>query len=232
MPSLISIIIPVYNQEKELLFALSSIKKQTYRPLEVIVVDDGSKKALSSQRSVLNIPIKIIRQNNKGAPAARNRGFREAKGEYVIFWDADVIGEPRMITKMVQTLETDRQASFAYSNFYFGIKKMLARPFDVLALQPCNYIHSTSLIRGSDVILWDESLQRFQDWDLWLTMAKHGKVGVWINEYLFRLTTGGTMSAWLPSFAYKKPWRWLPGISQKVKSYEKAQSIIVQKHQL
>ncbi|MBI4992792.1 MAG: glycosyltransferase family 2 protein, partial [Candidatus Magasanikbacteria bacterium] len=81
MQSLISIIIPVFNQARELRLALDSIAKQTYKNLEVIVVDDGSVSGLRTTDYGLRHDIRIhfVRQENKGAPAARNRGLEMAK---------------------------------------------------------------------------------------------------------------------------------------------------------
>ena len=228
MEPLVSIIIPVYNHQEALMRALDSIEKQTHKNVEVIVVDDGSDEEVHSSQFL----VQLIRQETGGAPAARNRGLQEAKGEYVIFWDADVTGEVDMLEKMVGVLQSDSKASFAYSNFRFGQKKMPAQQFNSSTIRQLNYIHSTSLIRRSDAIQWDESLKRFQDWDLWLMMNERGKHGVWIDEYLFHVDTGGTMSTWLPSFAYKKPWCWLPGVRGRVSRYEQAKLIISKKHNL
>lgn len=226
---MISVVIPVYNHERELELALDSICRQTYKNVEIIVVDDGSEPSVKCKLS----NIKCFHQPHLGAPATRNRGFRESKGEYVIFWDADVIAEPEMLEKMIAALGAQIEASFAYSNFYFGRKKMPAQPFDICALKQKNYIHSTSLIRREAVIPWDESLKRFQDWDLWLTMAEQGKVGEWVPEYLFRiLPRRSGMSSWLPAFAYKKPWKWLPIIAESVRLYGEAKQVIFDKHRL
>ncbi|MBI4992876.1 MAG: glycosyltransferase, partial [Candidatus Magasanikbacteria bacterium] len=176
------------------------------------------------------------------APAARNRGLEMAKGEYVIFWDADVVAEPEMLEKLKARLELHPEASYAYSNYQLSIlrqaqdrffnfqKKIRAKNFNAQDLQKNNYIHSTSLIRRKDAIKWDENLKRFQDWDLWLTMAEQGKTGVWVDEYLFKIISQGTMSRWLPSFCYKKPFSLLPVISKQVKKYEEAKAIIIKKH--
>ena len=255
MRPLISIIIPVYNQTEKLAKALDSIEKQSYNNLEVIVVDDGSASGVKpssrapfglspqdrrqvegSQKSiepkVKGRDIVFLKQENKGAPVARNKGFESSKGEYVIFWDADIVGKYDMLEKMFQGLQNDLNTSYAYSNFYFGKKKMLAREFSAEELKKNNYIMTTSLIRREDFPGFDEKLKRFQDWDLWLTMIKAGKNGVWIDEYLFQADTGGTMSNWLPKIAYKKPWRYLPGIKKKVDSYFVAKKIVMEKHRL
>jgi glycosyltransferase involved in cell wall biosynthesis len=235
--NLISIVIPVCNQSQELEKALDSILVQTHKNVEIIIVDDGSvdpvqRSAFSAQRS---IPINLIRQENKGAPAARNRGFREAKGEYVIFWDADVVAQPEMLEKMLDSLRKHPEASYSYSDYSFGWKKMPAQKFAPAVLKKRNYIMSTSLIRREDYPEsgWDESLKRFQDWDIWLTMLESKKIGVYIPELLFKVIPHKDgISTWLPKFAYKFPFRYLPILRNKVKGFEKSRAIVLSKHNL
>ncbi len=227
--SLISIIIPVYNQAQELEQALFSIKNQTYKNIEIIIEED---------------------KLHEGAPVMRNRGFTKAKGEYIIFWDADIVAVPQMLEIMKKCLDGNLKASFVYCDYKFPISNfsrqstgsrissgqfpinIKSQIFNIQKLKENNYIHSTSLIRRQAAIKWDESLKRFQDWDLWLTMAEQGKNGVYIPETLFTIISKGTMSSWLPKFAYKKPWKWLPGFREKVKKYEEAKKVVVQKHHL
>lgn len=235
----ISVVVPVYNRAQVFFRALESIAKQTYRPLQIIVVDDGSTEdietvfgIISERHSSNECSFVYIRQENTGAPAARNRGFAEVKGEYVIFWDADIIGKANMLEVMHDILVKNSDASFAYSNFLLGRKLFRGIPFSHDALKKNNYITSTSLIRTADAVKWDESLKRFQDWDLWLTMAGQGKKGVWIDEILFQVEGGGTISSWLPSFAYRVPFRWLPSIYTKVKNYEAAREVLWYKHSI
>jgi glycosyltransferase involved in cell wall biosynthesis len=230
---MISIIIPVYNHTKALFQSLLSISKQTYRDFEVIIVDDGSTEKLEFRTSNFQFPIKIIRQEHLGAPAARNHGFRESKGDYVIFWDADVIAKPEMLEKMLKSLTDNPETSFVYSNFYFGYKKMPAKAFDIQTLKKNNYITTTSLIRRNSVVPFDESLKRFQDWDLWLKIAENGGQGIWIPEYLFRvLPHQRGISSWLPSFAYKGIFKHLPFLRHRVEEYEAAKQIVMKKHNL
>src|SRR3989344_5838995 len=89
---LISIVIPVYNGEAFIEETLRSVLKQTYRNLEVIVVDDGSKDrtALIVKKVVAeDSRVRYLYKENQGQSAARNHGLGEAKGEYVSFLDAD-----------------------------------------------------------------------------------------------------------------------------------------------
>jgi glycosyltransferase involved in cell wall biosynthesis len=241
MNELISVIIPVYNRIEVFKQALDSVLKQTYKNIEIIVVDDGSTEGdverVTRDVATDAIDIKYSRQENKGAPGARNKGFELSRGEYIIFWDADVVGKLEMLEKLKRQLDEHSEIGFSYSNhisyiIYHISKRISAKEFDLESLKQNNYIHSTSLIRRKDVVRWDESLNRFQDWDLWLTMAENGKKGVWVDEYLFQIMSNGTMSTWLPSCAYKKPWRWLPWFSSTVKDYDRAKEIVKKKHEL
>src|SRR5271156_1258747 len=89
----ISIIIPAYNAEKWIVDALASCVSQQYDPLEIIIVDDGSTDntypIASRYMDDANVNLRVLRTANKGASAARNTGLSSAKGEYVLFLDAD-----------------------------------------------------------------------------------------------------------------------------------------------
>jgi len=234
MKELISIIIPVYNHAHTLERCFSSIQEQTYRSLEVIVVNDGSTDNFSEvmkniKESITDFNIKIIEQENKGAAAARNVGFVESVGNYVIFWDADTVAKSRMLEKMKLSLDNHPEASYVYSQFCFGWKKMKSREFNADLLKKVNYIDTTSLIRRDGFVLFDELLQRFQDWDLWLTMLEKNKTGIFIPEVLFKKIIFGRKgySSWLPSFFYKLPWK-----NKKIEDYEKYKKIILDKHKI
>lgn len=82
-----SIIIPVYNVEKYIKKCLDSVFSQTDKDFEVIVVNDGTKD--NSMDIVKKYDAKIINQKNQGLSAARNRGVKEAVGDYLIFLDSD-----------------------------------------------------------------------------------------------------------------------------------------------
>jgi len=229
---MISIIIPYYNHATALSATLRSIAAQQGVVTEVILVDDGSTDTPAMETLQAIVPnIRVIRQQNAGAPAARNRGLREAKGSMIIFWDADVVGVPTMLKQMKRVLDTQPDVDVVYSNFVFGPKQFTGQPFILEALQKRNFIHSTSLIRRSAAVAWDETLTKLQDWDYWLSMAEQGSRGYWIDEVLF--TVGQRkegMSRWIPSFVYKKPFRWLPWFRTAVERYEAAERIVREKH--
>ncbi len=89
---MVSIIVPIYNAEEFLPMCLTSLTHQTYRDLEIILIDDGStdgSAALAQQFAQADERIRVIHQTNKGQGAARNVGLGVAQGEYVVFVDAD-----------------------------------------------------------------------------------------------------------------------------------------------
>ena len=233
MNPLISVIIPVYNHAHTLRRSVESVFEQTYKPIEVIIINDGSTDNFTEIAAQIKkkFEVKIINQENMGAPAARNLGFKESGGEYVIFWDADTMAKPGMLEKMANVLRCNASVSYAYSQFRFGWKKMKSHEFDAGLLKRINYIDVTSLIRRKDFVGFDESLRRFQDWDLWLTMLEAGTKGEFIPEILYVKIVGGTknISAWLPSFAYRLPFA---SAVKRVEEYDRAKQIVQRKHRI
>lgn len=104
MNQLISIIMPVYNAEKYLNRSIESVMNQTYKNIEIILVNDGSTDAsltICSNYQKADSRIKLINQKNSGVSAARNRGIDEATGTYIMFIDSDDYIEKNMIEDMV-----------------------------------------------------------------------------------------------------------------------------------
>lgn len=230
---MISIVIPVYNQAEHLANCLVSIQKQTYDNFEIIIINDGSTdniiEVIEKFKQIFGPKIIYSEQENRGASAARNKGAKLARGEYIIFCDADVIMETIMLELMLKTLKDNPHASFAYSSFIWGHKKFKLWPYNAEKLKQLPYITTTSLIRREHFTDFDEILKKFQDWDLWLTMLEREHTGVWVDKVLFKVAVGGTqtMSNWLPSLVYKLL-PWLP----QVKKYNQAKEIIFKKHNL
>lgn len=97
-PSLISCVIPAYNAGRYLAEALHSVLAQTYRPLEIILVDDGSSDDTASVARKYP-DIRVISQDNSGPAAARNRGVSEASGVFIAFQDADDLWHPEKLSR-------------------------------------------------------------------------------------------------------------------------------------
>jgi len=232
---MISIIIPVYNQAQKLIKTIDSLLRQTYQDYEVIIVNDGSSDAVDTvfaahyKNMATDNKYLFISQANQGAPAARNRGWREAHGEYLFFCDADAVLKPAALEAMLKTLTENPGASYAYPSFNWGKKLFKVGEFNPDKLRRGPFIHTMALIRRSDFPAagWDVNVKKFQDWDLWLTMLEEGHIGIWVPQVLFTVAPGGTISSWLPSFAYK----FLPFL-KRVKTYQTAIKLIKEKHGL
>ena len=88
----VSIIIPVYNGEKYIRPCISGLRKQTYRNIECILIDDGSTDEsgkICDHCAEEDARVRVIHQVNRGVSAARNKGIEEAQGEYILFFDID-----------------------------------------------------------------------------------------------------------------------------------------------
>ncbi len=100
-----SIVIPVYNVEDYIGKCLDSIKKQTFKDYEVIVVDDGTKD--NSMETVKKYPYTIIKQKNQGLSMARNNAVKKATGEYLIFLDSDDYWDKDLLKEINKSLDND-----------------------------------------------------------------------------------------------------------------------------
>lgn len=104
---LVSVIVPIYNTEKYLSDCVESLLQQTYKPLEIILVDDGSKDssgAICDQYSSINPIVKVIHTHNQGRTRARITGVEQASGEYVTFVDADDFVAPTYVEYLTSCL--------------------------------------------------------------------------------------------------------------------------------
>ena len=105
---LISVIVPVYNIEKYLKRCVQSIQNQTYKNLEILLVDDGSTDqsgALCEACAEEDLRIRVFHKTNGGSSSARNVGIREAKGRYIGFVDSDDYISPGMYEKLLRVME-------------------------------------------------------------------------------------------------------------------------------
>jgi len=207
---------------------LNDLMHQTRKPDEIIVVDDGSTDGTKNALLKFQNRITYIYQDNHGASSARNRGARDAHGEFLLFCDADLKLSPDILKTMHDTLVENPSSAFVYSSFKYGWKEFPLFPFSASKLETMPYIHSTSMLRKEWFTPFDETLTKFQDWDFFLSIAKKGGEGKWINEYLFTvLPHKGGMSQWFPKFLLK-----VPGshILKRVRRYKDAYKVIRDKY--
>jgi glycosyltransferase involved in cell wall biosynthesis len=113
---LVSVLLPVFNCEKYITSAIESILSQTYRPLEIIIVNDGSTDTTSERLSAFGSKIHVIEQPNQGMSSALNNGLAHAAGKYIAFLDADDLWSPQKLRVQVDYLETHSNVSMVFSN--------------------------------------------------------------------------------------------------------------------
>jgi glycosyltransferase involved in cell wall biosynthesis len=196
----VSVVIPTYNRAPLLGRAIQSVLNQTYQDFEVIVVDDASTDNTEGIVKGFNCgKIKYIRhEKNKGGAAARNTGIKEANFDYIAFQDSDDEWLPEKLEQQMNIFKTvPPDVGVVYTGFWRveGIKKTYI-PSSQVRLKE-GYIHY-SLLEGNFVTTpaavvkkecfekagaFDESLPRFQDWELWIRISKYYQFK-YINEPL------------------------------------------------
>jgi len=195
---LISVIIPTYNYGNFVCDAVSSALAQSYEPVEVIVVDDGSQDDTPQSLSRYGSKIRYIRQENRGLSAARNRGIHEAKGEYIALLDADDVWETEKLRRQMELL-INSQAGMAYSLVSYidarGLSLEVEHGRWAISREPRKDLlfkntiaPSTALIKRecfNKVGFFDETLKSSEDWDMWLRIAAHFQI-VCLAEPLVR----------------------------------------------
>ena len=127
---LISVIIGAYNAERYLGEAIDSVLAQTHRPLELIVVDDGSIDATADVAEAYGEPVRCIRQENGGMAAARNRAVPEARGSYLSFLDADDRFPPEKLQRQLEAFDADPELDVVYGH----VTEFLSPDLDEAAL--------------------------------------------------------------------------------------------------
>jgi glycosyltransferase involved in cell wall biosynthesis len=114
---LISCIIPVYNSELYLGEAIDSILAQTYQPVEIIIVDDGSTDATAEVAAHYGTQISYLRQSNQGPATARNLGLSAAQGEFIAFLDADDLWNSEKLTREMARLQERPEIDLCFTRF-------------------------------------------------------------------------------------------------------------------
>jgi glycosyltransferase involved in cell wall biosynthesis len=113
---IVTVVIPVFNGQRFIGEAIRSVLAQTFRDLEIIVVDDGSTDRTASVVRQFTAPVSYYRQENSGAGVARNFGVSVAQGEWIAFLDADDLWYPPKLTVQMDHVHKYPEAEFFYSD--------------------------------------------------------------------------------------------------------------------
>ena len=198
IPGLISIIIPTYNRASLITASLDSVLAQTYRPIEIILVDDGSSDNTRevvtewALKADVGLAVRYFHQANQGGCAARNRGLVESQGEFVNFLDSDDRLLPGALQRKVDCLRSSA-APYCYDRGerVDGEGKPLGyhgRPWTAyggLFFLTYHFDAAGPLIRRSLCIQvgpWHDSLSGSQEVEYFARLKLHGGRGTFLDE--------------------------------------------------
>ena len=116
MKPLVSVIIAVYNGEKYLGEAIESVLAQTYAPIELVILDDGSQDQTSQVAKRYGSKLRYFQQSNRGQPSAQNQAIRLTQGSYISFLDADDLYLPDKTALQMAFLEAHPQIDFVFGS--------------------------------------------------------------------------------------------------------------------
>lgn len=192
--SLVSVIIPTFNYGCFITDALRSVFAQTYKQVEIIVVDDGSQDNTREIVSGIINGVRYYYQDNQGVYSAINLGLKEIRGTFFICMGADDILDRTYIEKCVDYYDkyyTERLAFVYTQHETFGLRRELSQypEYNLDLLKQKNYIMGTSLINTAIARKYYFDLSFNQgcgDYDFYLTLAEHGYHGVLLNAPLLK----------------------------------------------
>lgn len=188
---LVSVVIPTLDRRELAAEAVASVLGQTCRDLELVVVDDGSRDGTGAHLAARfsDRRLRVVRQETRGASAARNRGVRETDGRWLAFLDSDDLWRPEKLACQLAALEARPECPACYTEEVWYRHGRWANPRKIHA-KPSGWIFSRCLalclISPSSILLrrdvfdalggFDESLPACEDYDLWLRLTSRHPV--------------------------------------------------------
>ena len=201
MPSpLVSVIIPTYNRKEKAVLAVESVLAQDYSTCECIVVDDGSGDGTFQRLADrFNGRIRLFRQENRGVSAARNKGIKEAKGDFIAFLDSDDLWHTNKLSVQMEYLENNPEMKICQTTETWFRKGRRVNPpamyrkigGDIFepSLKCCMVTPSSVLLKKElldEAGLFDEAMPVCEDYDLWLRVCVKYPVGLIEKDLLIR----------------------------------------------
>jgi glycosyltransferase involved in cell wall biosynthesis len=198
---LVSIIIPTYNDSEFLDCSIKSALSQTYKNIEIIVINDGSKRPQDKEyfdNFKYTNQVKLINKENQGLASARNTGLEISQGEFFVPLDSDDMIDQAFVEKTLAIAKLKDEIGVVYTDqIWFGEenKKQKVMDFDFEFLLFKNFISVCSLVKRSayekvrsknGVGYNPNMLYGYEDWDFWISIAELGYEFRTINEALFK----------------------------------------------
>lgn len=197
---LLSVVIPCYNQGHFAIEAISSVLDNDPNHIcEIILVNDGSNDPKTGEilQNFSHPSVVIYNQENKGLAQARNKGIGLSTCDYLLFLDAD----NKITPEFIQIFETELRKGTYFdaihgNSQYFGEKfddekfTFKSQPINIYKLSRGNYIDACAIIKKETILElggYDENMPHMglEDWDLWIRMAKKGKIVLYFDKTLF-----------------------------------------------
>jgi glycosyltransferase involved in cell wall biosynthesis len=191
----VTVVIPCHNHGHYLTTAITSILSQSYSHVEVIVVDDGSTDDTSRVARSYGDPVRCIRQENAGLPAARNTGLLQATGEFVLFLDADDYLRPDALEHHLRAVDATPAADVFHGAVDLEdsegrvVTRLGGHPlgddaFHAILASNVGACHALLVRRSAfaNAGIFDVSLRSCEDWDMWLRLAAAGSAFVAVPD--------------------------------------------------
>lgn len=198
-PVRVSVIIPTHDRAEWVGEAVESVLSQQGTSFEVIVVDDGSRDDTPVRLTSFGDAIRVLRQENRGVSAARNRGIREARGEFVALLDSDDLWKPGKLAVQVAFLDAHPDALVCQTGEIWvrnGVRvnpgRRHRKPSGMMfeaSLELCLVSPSAVMMRRRlfDLVgMFDESLPACEDYDLWLRVARRHPIHLLEGDYVVK----------------------------------------------
>lgn len=194
MNKLVSIVIPAFNSEKYIKETLESCLSQTYKNIELVIVNDGSndhtEKIIFEVLKTSDCNINYSLQNNEGLCGARNKGISMANGSFILFLDSDDLLFPNAIEVLISSIEDNDVAIGSWCDFDSQTTEIVREITynDDININPLfSYLRfkptvSTALIRKSSLINWDTSLKTWDVTQYFIILFSIGKKFRFINK--------------------------------------------------
>ena len=245
----ISVIIPTYNRKNTLPRAVESVLNQTYKPIEIIVVDDGSTDGTKEWFSEMYPLVHYTYQVNSGVSSARNTGINSARGNWIALLDSDDEWLPDKLELQVKLLQNNAELRFCHTNEIWirnGVRinqmkkhqkyggNIFNKCLDICRISPSSSLFHTSVIK--DVGLFDESLNVCEDYDLWLRITAKYPV-LFLDQPLIKKFGGHTdqlsrVFGGIEQYRIRSLEKILTSISLTGSQFEAARDMLIHKLQI
>jgi glycosyltransferase involved in cell wall biosynthesis len=189
-PPLVSIIVPTFNRPAFLQKALNSIIAQTFKHLEIVVVNDAGEDVRAIIRNLNDARVIYFQhKQNLGLGATRNTGIQHAKGKYIAYLDDDDVFYPDHLETLISFLEKNPNYWVAYTDSYYSYQEKIGGQykevkrdlrysfdFDYKRILIENFIPSNCIVHRKDCLskvgCFNPNLKLMEDWDLWIRISR------------------------------------------------------------